>query len=210
MLHVLMHSNKSCQNPRVHTYSPTMSIFDPPCVPAADKENTPSCCTADNFPKQRSETWFQERVGKVTSSKTPAVIGLYRRKEFTETLECIRNRKPEPSKNFKNFQRGIDFEESAAKCFSLNSGAKLSECGMFVLPSDNRFAASPDRVFQGETCSEVINLKTNKKVKLNGQCLLEIKTWTEGQSVEMMILSTYSSTCVLLHSTIIYLSLILC
>ena len=82
----------------------------------------------------------------------------------------------EPLKNFKNFQRGINFEESAAKCFSLNSGAKLSECGMFVLPSDNRFAASPDRVFQGETCSELINLKTNKKVKLNGQCLLKIKT----------------------------------
>ena len=159
---------------------------NPTCVPAADKENTPSCSTADNFPKQRSETWFQERVGKVTSSKAPAVIGLYGRKEFTETWECIRNRKPETSKNFKNFQRGIDFEESAAKCFSLNSGAKLSECGMFVLPSDNRFAASPDRVFQGETCSELINLKTNKKVKLNGQCLLEIKTRAEGQSEPLL------------------------
>lgn len=155
---------------------------NPTCVPAADKENTPSCSTAGSILKQRSEAWFQERIGKVTSSKAPAVVGLYGRKEFMETWECIKNGKPEPSKNFKNFQRGINFEESAARCFSLNSGVELSECGMFVLPSDDRFAASPDRIFQGETCSEITNLKTNKNIKLNGQCLLEIKTRAEGQT----------------------------
>lgn len=60
---------------------------------------------------------------------------------------------PEPTKYFRNFQRGIICEEAGAERFSAESGATLSECGMFVLTSDNRFAASPARIFDGEACS---------------------------------------------------------
>lgn len=130
----------------------------------------PSSCISNsvNTSKQRSEAWFSERVGKITSSKAPAVIGLYGKKQFSETWDCIKNKLPEPTKNFRNFQRGIIYEEAAAACFSAESGATLSECGMFVLTSDNRFAASPDHIFDGEACSMLTNINTGEKIQLAG------------------------------------------
>ena len=133
-------------------------------------------------PKQRSEAWFSEREGKITSSKAPAVTGLYGKKEFCETWDCIKNKLPEPTKNFRNFQKGIIYEEAAVACFSAETGATLSECGMFVLTSDNRFAASADRIFDGEACSMLTNINIGEKIQFAGQCLLEIKTRAEGQT----------------------------
>ena len=107
---------------------------------------------------------------------------LHGKVKFLETWECIRNHKREPSRKLRNFDRGVQFENSAANCFSNDSGTTVLECGMFVLSSDHRFAASPDRVFQGETCADLTNVRTNQEVQLTGQCLLEIKTRAEGQS----------------------------
>ena len=170
----------------IHLNQSNPNQSNPPCARLSTiKENILGCTTSsvDNkIVKQRSEEWFKERIGKVTSSKAPAAIGLYGSKTFIETWECIKNNKQEPSKHFRNFERGVQFEDSAANCFSIESGATLWECGIFVLVSDNRFAASPDRVFQGETCSELTNVRTKQKTKLTGQCLLEIKTRAEGQS----------------------------
>ena len=151
-----------------------------PTRPSSDKENMPCTSTSTDTSKQRSEAWFSERVGKITSSKAPAVIGLYRKKEFSETWDCVKNKLPEPTKTFRNFQRGIIYEEAAAACFSAETGAKLSECGMFVLTSDYRFAASPDRIFDGEACSMLTNINTGEKIQLAEKCLLEIKTKGRG------------------------------
>lgn len=164
-----------------------LNLSNPPCpLLSTTNESAPGCSTrlsiSNRTVEQRSKEWFKERIGKVTSSKAPAVTGLYGRKTFIETWECIKNSKQEPSKHFRNFERGIQFEESAANCFSIESGAKVFECGLFVLGSDNRFASSPDRLFQGESCSEITNFRTSEKIKLTGQCLLEIKTLAEGQS----------------------------
>ena len=154
----------------------------------------PCISTSIDTSKQRSEAWFSERVGKITSSKAPPVIGLYGKKEFSETWDCIKNKLPEPTKNFRNFQRGIIYEEAAAACFSAETGATLSECGMFVLKSDNRFAASPDRIFHGEACSMLTNINTGENIQLAGQCLLEIKTRAEGQT-EPLSSVTASHVC---------------
>ena len=81
-----------------------------PKQPSLDKENMPCTSTSTDTSKQRSEAWFSERVGKITSSKAPAVIGLYGKKEFSETWDCIKNKLPEPTKNFRNFQRGVIYE----------------------------------------------------------------------------------------------------
>ena len=148
----------------------------PPQV-SSDKENTP---TAIASPPQRSEDWFRERIGKVTSSKAPALIGLQGGEQFVETWNCIVNKKEEPPKNFRNFQRGITFEPSAVECFRAESGAEVKECGMFPLESDRRFGASPDRTFQGETCKELEEVKTGIRIVLSGLCLLEVKTRAEG------------------------------
>ena len=39
-----------------------------------------------------------------------------------------------------------------------------------MLTSDNRFAASPDRIFDGEACSMLTNINTGEKIQLAGQC----------------------------------------
>ena len=121
-----------------------------PTHPSLDKENMSCISTSTDTSKQRCEAWFSGRVGKTTSFKAPAVIGLHGKKEFSETWDCIKNKLPEPTKNIRNFQRGIIYEEVAAACFIAETGATLSECGMFVLASDNGFAASTDRIFDGE------------------------------------------------------------
>ena len=73
---------------------------NPPCARLSTiKENILGCTTSsvDNkIVKQRSEEWFKERIGKVTSNKAPAAIGLYGSKTFIETWECIKNIKQEP------------------------------------------------------------------------------------------------------------------
>ena len=147
-----------------------------------------------NTSKERSEAWFSERVGKIPSSKAPPVTGLYGKKEFNETWGCIKNKLPEPTKNFRNFQRGIIYEEAAAACFSAETSATLSECRMFVLTSDNWFAASPDRIFDGEACSMLTNINTDKKIQLAGQFQLEIKIRAEGET-EPLSLVTNSHVC---------------
>ena len=146
---------------------------------SSDKENTPNPTVS---PQQRSETenWFQERIGKVISSKAPALIGLQGRKEFIETWNCVVNKKQEPPKNFRNFQRGIKFESYAVECFRIDSGAEVKECGMFPLESDRRFGASPDRTFQGETCKTLMDMKTGSRIALSGPYLLEVKTHAKG------------------------------
>ena len=65
---------------------------------------------------------------------------------------------------------------------------------MFELTSDNRFAASPDRIFDGEACSMLTNINTGEKIQVAGQCLLEIKTRTEGQT-EPLSSGTASHVC---------------
>ena len=53
---------------------------------------------------------------------------------------------------------------------------------MFVLASDNRFAASPDCIFEGEACTMLTNVNNGENIQLVGKCLLEIKTRAEGQT----------------------------
>ena len=129
---------------------------------------------------QRSSEWFSKRIGKITSSKAPAVIGLQGKREFQETWDCIRNKKAEPSKNFRNFHRGIIFEDEAAKCFASESAAVVEKCGLYFLGSDQIYGASPDRTFLGETCKMPVDIKTGRQVTLSGLSLLEIKTRAEG------------------------------
>ena len=164
-----------------------------PTRPSSDKETMPCTSTSTDTSKQRSEAWFSERVGKITLSKAPVIIGLYGKKEFSETWDCIKTSYQSQPKLLETV-RGIIYEEAAAACFSAETGAKLSECGMFVLTSDNRFAASPDHISDGEACSMLPNINTGEKIQLAGQCLLEIKTRAEGQT-EPLSSVTASHVC---------------
>lgn len=50
---------------------------------------------------QRNSEWFNKRIGKVTGSKAPSVIGLHGRNELCRTWNCIGNKIPEAQ-----FQKG--------------------------------------------------------------------------------------------------------
>lgn len=75
--------------------------------------------------KQGSEEWHFLRVGIVTASKLPRLLGFCGHKEFNQAWFCIHNkvdeRKVTPQK-FKNFSRGIHFEEKAIQLFEDLSG----------------------------------------------------------------------------------------
>ena len=155
-------------------------LSDPSSHPSSDPSSAEPEPTIQAFSKQRTDGWFRDPIGKVTSSKAPALIGLYGNKEFVESWNCIINKKQEPPKNFQNFQRGIKFESSAVHSFRRDSGAHVEECGMFPLRSDRRFGASPDGIFHAETCKGLIDVKTGSSIKLSGKCLLEVKTLAKG------------------------------
>ena len=88
--------------------------------------------------------------GKVTSRKAPTAIGLYGSKTFIETWECIKNNKQEPSKHFRNFERGVQYEDSGANCCSIKSAAKLLGVWNFCAYTNNRFAALQMECFWGK------------------------------------------------------------
>lgn len=131
-------------------------------------------------PEQRTLEWFHERVGKITSSKAPAVIGILGRKEYIEIWDCIKKKQQEPKKKFKFFSRGLQYESDAADCFVKDSGAQVKSCGFYSLNSDKNYGASPDRLFQGESCKNLLEIKTGNNHILSGLCILEIKTRAEG------------------------------
>lgn len=75
--------------------------------------------------QQGSEEWHSLRVGTVTASKLPRLLGFNGHKEFTQAWFCIHNKVDERKvapKKFKNFSRGIEFEGRAIQLFEDLSG----------------------------------------------------------------------------------------
>ena len=75
--------------------------------------------------KQGSEEWHSLRVGIVTASKLPRLLGFSGHKEFSQAWFCIYNKVDERKvapKKFKTFSRGIEFEGRALQLFEDLSG----------------------------------------------------------------------------------------
>ena len=75
--------------------------------------------------QQGSEEWHSLRVGTVTASKLPRLLGFNGQKEFNQAWVCIHNKVDERKvapKKFKNFSRGIEFEGRAIQLFEDLSG----------------------------------------------------------------------------------------
>lgn len=101
--------------------------------------------------KQGSTQWHALRVGIITASKTPYLLGLHGQKEFEHAWFCVHNKIDENKvspKKFTNFTRGIQFEEQAVKLFEEISGAPVTTSGFFFHPTDRRYGASPDGIGQ--------------------------------------------------------------
>ena len=78
---------------------------------------------------QGSKEWMACRVGVITASKLPSLLGLCGQKEFDSSWFCVRNKLNESTyrpKKFRNFERGKMFEAAALDNFSKVSG--MSKC----------------------------------------------------------------------------------
>ena len=74
---------------------------------------------------QGSSEWFTNRIGMITASKLPALLGMNGHKEFDTAWFCINNKLDESiyrPKRFKNFERGKLFEKAALDNFTNISG----------------------------------------------------------------------------------------
>ena len=130
-------------------------------------------------PKQGSKAWHQLRVGKITSSKLPALVGLSGTTRFLQSGCNVRSKIEEERRQFANFDRGIIFEQVAANHFYEISGLDLEECP-FVHHHRHPeiFGASPDRTF----VSNQFFLKdiSGTLIPIAGNFILEIKTRAFG------------------------------
>ena len=129
--------------------------------------------------RQGTEEWLLQRVGKITSSQGPYLIGHYGCRLFQESWDCIQKCIPERARMLPNFERGKQFESEAAKHFKRISDIKLAESPFIPHRRDANYGAMPDRIFyiirnliEDESVKNVIELK--------GKIILEIKTRALG------------------------------
>ena len=74
---------------------------------------------------QGSSEWFTNRIGVITASKLPTLLGMNGHKEFDAAWFCINNKLDESTyrpKKFKNFERGQMYEKAALDNFTGVSG----------------------------------------------------------------------------------------
>ena len=146
----------------------TEAVWRPKCdAPESNKVSTkvdqsvtkqqPSLLLRSNYVPvhQCTNDWRALRVGIITASKVPALLGFCGIKEFDSAWFALRNNIDESILNprrskLPNFIRGKQEESNALAKFSEDSGFNISECGYFKHPRDKRFGASPDGVSSGE------------------------------------------------------------
>lgn len=74
---------------------------------------------------QGTPEWLATRVGVITASKLPSLLGFCGNREFDSSLFCIHNKVDERicrPKKFKDFQRGNSYEKEALQSFSELTG----------------------------------------------------------------------------------------
>ena len=158
--------NKDVLKPRFG--KSTEAVWRPKCdAPESNNVSTkadqsvtkqqPSLLPRSNYvPVHQCTTdWRALRVGIITASKVPALLGFCGIKEFDSAWFALRNNIDESILNprrskLPNFIRGKQEESNALAKFSEDSGFNISECGYFKHPRDKRFGASPDGVSSGE------------------------------------------------------------
>ena len=72
--------------------------------------------------EQRSVEWHYLRANRITASVVGDLLGISGNDKFDESWAVVRGVKTERKKNFVNFQRGIEYEDTARKKFIEESG----------------------------------------------------------------------------------------
>ncbi|EIK1667531.1 YqaJ viral recombinase family protein [Salmonella enterica] len=126
--------------------------------------------------EQRTDAWYQARLGKVTASRLADVMAKTKsgyaasRQNYMAELICQRlTGKPEEEFTNAAMMRGTELEPVAREMYALNEfDAVISEVGLIDHPTIAGFAASPDGL-------------------VNDDGLIEIKcpnTWTHLQTLK--------------------------
>lgn len=126
--------------------------------------------------EQRTDAWYQARLGKVTASRLADVMAKTKsgyaasRQNYMAELICQRlTGKPEEGFTNAAMMRGTELEPVAREMYALNEfDAVISEVGLIDHPTIAGFAASPDGL-------------------VNDDGLIEIKcpnTWTHLQTLK--------------------------
>ena len=108
--------------------------------------------------RQGTPEWSQLREGKVTASKVGDLIGLSGSLKFSSQWNVVHgvceavSRKP-----FRNFERGIAYENVARQKFVEDSGIEVNECGIYFRGD---IGASPDGLIKTEDCDWLLEIKT--------------------------------------------------
>lgn len=100
---------------------------------------------------QRTDAWYQQRLGRVTASrisdvlaKTKTGYSATRKNYMTQLLlERLTGQKEESFTN-SAMQHGIDTESEARQAYEIESFNIVTECGFFNAPDGSMSGASPD------------------------------------------------------------------
>lgn len=106
--------------------------------------------------KQRSEGWFQQRIGRVTGSNVGAILGLNPYKTADDVLrEMVRAYHGAESEFTGNVatEHGTFHEDGAQAEYEMETGNKVQECGFF--PFGDWLGASPDGLVGDEGLIEI-------------------------------------------------------
>lgn len=112
--------------------------------------------------EQRTDEWFQARLGKVTASRISDVMAKTKsgystsRQNYMAQLICERlTEKPTESYSNAAMQRGTELEPEARRCYELENLCKVSEVGFIPHPTIENAGASPDGLVNDDGLIEI-------------------------------------------------------
>jgi putative phage-type endonuclease len=98
--------------------------------------------------EQRSEEWYQARLGKATASKFHVICskrGVAGRENYKYELIAERlTGNPTETKTYAPMQHGIEYEDTARLMYEFKTGYKVDQTGFLVHPDYPDAGASPD------------------------------------------------------------------
>ena len=132
---------------------------------------------------QRTDNWYQDRLGKVTASNVYKVLskGETRKTYMYELLAERLNGKQDSFTN-EHMLRGIELEPEAKAAYSIETGVFIDDIGFVDHPSIVNFGASPDGLVGNDGLIETkcpkltTHLKTIADEKIKSEYLYQMQT----------------------------------
>lgn len=146
-----------------------------------------------NSDLQRTDTWFEQRLGKVTASNFSKVLakgaGKTRLSYMKQLAGEIITGEPAPSFTNKAIQEGIRREPESIHTYEFLSGNAVDEVGFITLPANGRVGCSPDGIIGSNGLIEVKNPNVEThidylladKIPNNYYCQVQGQIWVTGR-----------------------------